>query len=100
MCCMRFTMSPSSRKEVEHHLKTAQHLGKLRQVKYLLAILAIVDGQSLAQIALTLRVHTKTIATWVRVFCCYGLRGAPPKKPTGRPPKLTPTQQAELATLI
>ena len=100
MCCMRFTMSPSSRKEVEHHLKTAQHLGKLRQVKYLLAILAIVDGQSLAQIALTLRVHTKTIATWVRVFCCYGLRGAPPQKPTGRPPKLTPTQQAELATLI
>ena len=100
MCCMRFIMSPSSRKEVEHHLKTAQHLGKLRQVKYLLAILAIVDGQSLAQIALTLRVHTKTIATWVRVFCCYGLRGAPPQKPTGRPPKLTPTQQAELATLI
>ena len=41
MCCMRFTMSSSDRKEVEHQLKTAQHLGNLRQVKDLLAILAV-----------------------------------------------------------
>ena len=51
MCCMRFTMSSSDRKEVEHQLKTAQHLGNLRQVKYLLAILAVMDGQ-VAAIAL------------------------------------------------
>lgn len=43
MCCVRFTMSPSARKEVERHLKTAQQLGNLRQVKYLLAILARED---------------------------------------------------------
>ena len=47
MCCMRFTISASYRKEVEHLLKTAQRLGHLRQVKYLLAILAVMDGQSL-----------------------------------------------------
>src|SRR5256712_1283456 len=100
MCCMRFTMSPSYRKEMARQLKTAQHLGHLRQVKYCLAILAVMDGQSLAQVALVLRVHEKTVAAWVCAFCCYGLRGAPPQKPTGRPPKLPPTQQAELATLI
>jgi transposase len=100
MCCMRFTMSSSYRKEAERHLKTAQHLGNLRQVKYLLALLAVMDGQSVAQVAVVLRVHEKTVATWVGVFCCYGLQGAPPQKPTGRPPKLTPTQQAELALLI
>jgi transposase len=59
-----------------------------------------VDGQSLAQTALILRVHEKTVAAWVRVFCCYGIKGAPRKKPTGRPPKLTPTQKAALATLL
>ena len=32
--------------------------------------------------------------------CCYGLQGAPRHKPTGRPPKLTPTQKAPLATWI
>lgn len=100
MCCVRFTMSPSHRKEVERQLKRSQQLGSLRQAKYLLAILAVIDGQSVAQIALILRVHEKTVATWVRVFCCYGITGAPRKKPTGRPPKLTPTQKATLATLL
>ena len=100
MCCVRFTMSPSDRKEVERQLKTAQHLGTLRQVKYLLAILAVLDGQSFAQVAGVLRVHEKTVATWVGVFCCYGSKGAPYRQPTGRPPKLTPTQKVALATLI
>ena len=100
MCCMRFTMSASYRKEVERQLKTAQHLGNLRQVKYLLAILAVIDGQSCAQVAGVLRVHEKTVATWVSIFCCYGLQGAPRQKPTGRRPKLTPTQKAALAVLI
>ena len=77
-----------------------QQLGNLRQAKYLLAILAVMDGQSCAQVALSLRVHEKTVTAWVRVFCCYGLKGAPRQKPTGRPSKLTPTQKAALATWI
>ena len=44
MCSFRFTISASYRKEVEGHLKTAQHLGHLRQVKYLLTILAVLDS--------------------------------------------------------
>jgi transposase len=60
------------------------------------------EGQQLdnAQIALVLRVHEKTVATWFAAFCCYGLQDTPRTKPTGRPPKLTRTQQAVLATLI
>jgi transposase len=100
MCSVRFTISTHSRQEVDRQLKTAQQLGNLRQVKYLLAILAVMDGQSFAQVALVLRVHEKTVTAWVCAFCCYGLQGAPRKKPTGRPPKLTPTQKAALATLI
>src|SRR5262245_50911023 len=100
MCCFRFTISTSYRKEVECHLKTAQHLGNLRQVKYLLAILAVIDGHSVAQIALVSRVHEKTVAAWVNAFCCYGVQGAPRQKPTGRPPTLTPTQKEALATLM
>jgi transposase len=100
MCSVRFTLSTHYRREVESHLKTAQQLGHLRQVKFLLAILAVMDGQSFAEVALVLRVHEKTVAAWVRVFCCYGLKGTPRQKPTGRPPKLTPTQKEALATLI
>jgi transposase len=100
MCSVRFTLSTHNRREVERQLKTAQQLGHLRQVKYFLAILAVVDGQSFAQVALILRVHEKTVAAWVRVFCCDGVTGAPRQKPTGRPPKLTPTQTEVLAALI
>jgi transposase len=85
---------------VERQLKTAQHLGTLRQVKYFLAILAVMDGQSFAQVALVLRVHEKTVAAWVGAFCCYRLQGAPHQKPPGRPPKLTPTQPEALAQCI
>jgi hypothetical protein len=69
MCCMPFTMSPSSRKAVECQLKIAQHLGHLCQVKYFLAILAVMDGQSCAHGAMVLRVHEKTVAAWVCAFC-------------------------------
>src|SRR2546421_348700 len=100
MCCFRFTISASYSKDVERHLQTAQHLGHVRQTKYFLAILAVIDGQNIAQVALVLRVHEKTVMTWLRAFCCYGLQGAPRHKPTGRPPKLTPTQKATLATWI
>jgi transposase len=100
MCGVRFTISASYRKVVESHLKTAQHLGRLGQVKHLLAILAVLDGQSFAQVALVLRVHEKTVATWFSAFCCDGLQDTPRTKPPGRPPQLTPTQKAALATVI
>ena len=100
MCCVRFTMSPSYRKEVAHQLKTAQQLGHVRQVQYCLAIRAVMDGQRFAPIALLLRVHEQTVVSWVHTFCCYGSQGAPRQKPTGRPPTLTPAQKATLATLI
>jgi transposase len=100
MCSVRFTISTHYRKELQRQLKTAQQLGHLRQVKYLLAILAVMDGQNFAEVALVLRVHEKTVAAWVGLFCCYGTKGAPRKKPTGRPPKLTPTQKEALALLI
>ena len=58
------------------------------------------DGQSFAQVALVLRVHEKTVATWVRVFCCSGIEGAPRHQPTGRLPQLPPPQKAALVPVI
>src|SRR5215475_10860501 len=99
-CSVRFTLSTRSRKAVERQLQTAQQLGHLRPVTHLLAILAVMDGESFAQGAWVLRVHEKTVAAWVCAFWCYGLKGAPRQLLTGRPPKLTPTPKAALATLL
>src|SRR5215217_831562 len=86
MCCMRFTISASYRKEIERHLKTAQRLGHVRQVKYLLAILAVGEGQSFAQVALVLHVHEKTVATWVRICCVMASRVLRARSPQGARP--------------
>ena len=94
MCCFRCTISAVSRKEVARHLRPAQHLGHVRQTKYCLAILAVIDGQSVAQAAVVLRVHEKTVMTWLREFCCYGCQGAPHRTPSGRPPPLPPPHKA------
>lgn len=100
MCSFRFTISKQYRKAVEKQLKAAQQLGELRRVKYCLAILAVMDGQPFEQVAQCLRVHPKTVVEWVRLFCCYGVQGAPAKKPSGRPSNLTATQKEELADLL
>ena len=100
MCSFRFTISTRYRKEVEKQLRTAQQLGELRRIKYLLAILATMDGQPFEQVAQCLRVNLKTVAEWVRQFCCYGTKGAPHKKPRGRKPNLTARQKEELIRLI
>jgi transposase len=100
MCSFRFTISKHYRKEVEKKLQTAQQLSDVRGIKYHLAILAVMEDQPFEQVAQTLRVQLKTVAEWVRLFCCYGVKGAPYQKSSGRPPKLTATQKEELARLL
>ena len=100
MPSFRFSISTRDRKELEQPLRTAQRLGKLRQVKYLLAILAVMDNQSFAHVAGVLKLSVKTVHEWVRRFLCYGLKGAPRRQSPGRPPKLTKAQKEDLARLI
>jgi transposase len=100
MCAFRFTISTYYRKTVEKQLQRAQQMGELRRVKYLLALLAVMDGQPFEQVAQCLRVQAKTVKEWVRLFCCYGVQGAPRKKPSGRPANLTQKQKEELAQLL
>ncbi len=96
----RFSISTRYRKDLEQQLRTAHQLGHLRRVKYLLAILAVMDNQSYEQVAGVLKLNLKTVAEWVRLFLCYGPKGAPRRTSPGRPPKLTKTQKEELARLI
>jgi transposase len=100
MCSFGYTISTDYRKTVEKQLKAAQQLGDLRHLKYLLTILAVMDGQPFEQIAQCLRVQTKNVKEWVRLFCCYGPKSAPSKKTGGRPSNLMQKQKEELAQLI
>ena len=100
MCALRVSVSRRHRQELERHLHTAHQLGKVRDVTCVLALLAVTDGQGCEAVALTLRITPKTVHQWVRRLLLDGLNGLPRHKPPGRPPKLTKTQQRELAQLI
>jgi hypothetical protein len=90
MCDVRWTISAASRKAGECHWQTAQPRGHWRRAQDGLALLAVIEGQSFAPVALVLRVHEQTGAPWIQACCCDGLRGAPRRQPTGRPPTLPP----------
>jgi transposase len=100
MCAFRLTVSRRRRRELERQLHAAQQLGKLHDVKCRLAILAVTDGQSCDEVALTLRITPKTVHQWVRRLLLDGLQGLQRHKPPGRPAKLIKTQKHELAQLI
>ena len=77
MCCVRFPISVSSRTGVESHVKTAPHRGRLRQVQHLLAIRAVLDGQSCAPGAWVLRVPEKDRRDLVAGVLWLGAPGHP-----------------------
>jgi transposase len=100
MCAFRVSISRRQRQELKCQLHRAQQLGSVHDAKCILAILAITAGQSCEEVARTLRVTRKTVHQWVRRLLVDGPTGLKRKKPTGRPAKLTKTQQQELAKLI
>ena len=100
MCAFRMSISGRQRQELEYQLHRAHPLGSVPDVKCLLAILAITAGQSCEEVAQTLRVTRKTVHQWVRRLLVDGPTGVTRQKPTGRPAKLTQTQNQELAKLL
>ena len=95
MCCVRFTMSPTYRKEVEHQLKTAQQLGHVRQVNVSSPSSAVMDGPELCADRLALaRARGRPSCHGCTRSVAVGAEARRAKKPTGRPPKLTPAPES------
>lgn len=100
MLRFRLTITSDQRQALERKLTTAQQLGDLRLVKFILTILAVAHYQHTAQAALVLQLSVAQVEAYLHKFLCYGVRGVAFKKPTGRRPKLTKQQQRELSRLI
>ena len=100
MLSFRLTITASQRQALDRKLTTAQQLGDLRLVKFILTIFAVVHYQETQQTALVLHLSVAQVEAYVHKFLCYGVRGVAFKKPSGRPPKLTSAQQRELCRLI
>ena len=100
MCSFRFTIPSRYRQDVEKKLKVAQALGDRSQINRWMVILAVINRQSLQDVATILCLDLRTVEKYVAEFVFYGLKGAPRKKSSGRPGNLKPHQKDELRQLI
>jgi transposase len=97
---IRIRLTDSSRQAVVARLHSAYQGNQLRLVKRIHALLAIVEGASVAEVAELLHLGEQTVRDYVCAFIRKGVDSLSYKRPSGRPPKLTKTQRKELADLI
>lgn len=100
MLAFRLTLSATCRKQLNERLKIAQDLGKIQEVKRVLAILSLADGATRAAVASILKVSEEAVRQWLNAFLVQGVDGLRSKKSPGRPPRLTPSQKKELFQII
>ena len=100
MLPFRLTITAAQRQELQRRLKTAEQLGNLRVVKWILALFAVAHEHSVAHAAHVLNLCVAQVERYVGRFLIYGVKGVCFDKPTGRKAKLTKEQKQELAALI
>ena len=81
-------------------LRQAYAQGRLRMIKRIHAILYILDGKSVTEVAEILSLSKQCIYNYIKAFLLKRLDSLQYKRPPGRPRKLTKTQRKELRKLI
>lgn len=97
---IRIRLTDNLRQAVVARLHLAYQHSQLRLVKRIHALLAIVAGDSVAEVAELLHLGEQTVRDYVCAFIRKDVDSLSYKRPSGRPPKLTKTQRKELAALI
>lgn len=97
---IRFVLENDTFTKLQALLNRAKFQGDLRTVKRVMAILSLAEGRSVDVIAAVLRISVESIRLWFTTFLHQGVAGLSPRKPCGRPNKLTKAQKAELDEII
>ena len=96
----RIRLNQGLRQAVVERLQRAYESGQVRLVRRIHALLSIIEGKSVDEVAAMLDLGTQTVRDYVNAFLYRGVASLSYMKPAGRPPKLTKTQRKELAGLI
>ena len=97
---LRIRLDPATRKSVLARLHQAYARGPLRLVRRIHALLGLVDGQSIAEVAESLQLGEQTVRDYLHAFLHQGVESLLYQRPSGCPPKLTKSQRKELTQLI
>lgn len=97
---IRISLNKSLRQTVTERLQRAYQSGQVRLVRRIHALLFVIDGQPVDEVAALLDLGAQTVRDYVNAFLYRGVATLVYQKPPGRPSKLTKTQRKELAALI
>jgi transposase len=97
---IRIRLCKVLRQAVIVRLQRAYRGGQVRLVRRIHALLFIIDGKSVDEVAAMLDLGAQTVRDYVNAFLYQGVASLSYQKPAGRPAKLTKTQRKELAALI
>jgi len=97
---LRLGLRKGEKELLFNHLHRAYKTGSLRLVKRIQAILFLVDGKSVSEVALMLALSEQTIYNYICAFLHRRLESLAYKRPSGRPPRLTQSQKKELCKII
>ena len=97
---VRIRLGQGLRQAVVERLQGAYACGQVRLVRRIHALMSIIEGKSVDEVAALLNLGEQTVRDYVNAFLYRGVASLSYRKPAGRPPKLTKTQRKELAELI
>ena len=97
---IRIRLSSQLRQTLIERLASAYASRQLRLVRRIQALLYIVDAKPVAEVAELLRLGEQTVREYVHSFLLRGAASLHYQRPSGRPPRLTPTQRKELTDWI
>jgi transposase len=100
MFAFNLKLSRHQQAELENQLAAAEGKGDLPEVKRILALLSLVAGQFVEDIAEVLKISIETIRQAVHRFLLGGAEGMKSKSRPGRPAKLTKTQRKKLSKWV
>ena len=100
MLTFNLKLSRSQRTELEKQLARAEANGALPEVKRILALMALIAGQAVPNIAKILKISVETVRQSVNRFLSGGAIGMKSKSRPGRPSKMTKNQRKKLSKFI
>lgn len=96
----RIRLNKESRQEINERLQQAYRSGQIRLVRRIHAVLSVIEGKPVAEVAAQLGLGTQTVRDYVKALLRNGTASLVYRKPPGRPAKLTKHQRKELTELI
>lgn len=100
MLIFRLRITKEQEQELEKKLKLSQKLGKVRESKQIMVLLAVSRGVEIKEVGKVLEVTEETINKHIKNYLVRGIESIKSGKSPGRPGKLNKKQKQELAEMI